>query len=310
MILFAGIPSEPPMALAIASAEAAGAPHLVLNQRQCLFSDLSVEVSAAGPRGRVWFDETVWPLEDFTGLYARAVDVVTLPEVRPRGRRTGDGADYGRALAWNELLTDWLDIAPGCVINRPAAMASNVSKPYQAQLIAACGLSTPPTIVTNDGDAVRAFHARHGRIIYKSTSSIRSIVREWTPADAGGLERLAVLPTQFQALIEGVDVRVHVVGDAVFASEVRSPAIDYRYAGRDGLDLAMAAIDLPEAVEATCVALASALGLTLAGIDLRRTADGEWFCFEVNPSPAYSYYQEHTGQPISDAIVQRLVDGG
>jgi hypothetical protein len=29
-------------------------------------------------------------------------------------------------------------------------------------------------------------------------------------------------------------------------------------------------------------------------------------CFEVNPSPAYSYYQELTGAPISDALVRYL----
>jgi hypothetical protein len=27
-----------------------------------------------------------------------------------------------------------------------------------------------------------------------------------------------------------------------------------------------------------------------AGIDLRRTPAGEWFCFEVNPSPAFSWF--------------------
>jgi D-alanine-D-alanine ligase-like ATP-grasp enzyme len=28
----------------------------------------------------------------------------------------------------------------------------------------------------------------------------------------------------------------------------------------------------------------------VAGIDLRRTPSGEWYCFEVNPSPAYSWF--------------------
>ena len=42
---------------------------------------------------------------------------------------------------------------------------------------------------------------------------------------------------------------------------------------------------------------------------VKRTRDGDWFCLEVNPSPAYTYYQEHTGQPIAEAIVDHLVDG-
>jgi hypothetical protein len=29
-------------------------------------------------------------------------------------------------------------------------------------------------------------------------------------------------------------------------------------------------------------------------------------CFEVNPSPGFSYYEGHTGQPISAAIARYL----
>ena len=48
--------------------------------------------------------------------------------------------------------------------------------------------------------------------------------------------------------------------------------------------------------------------LHVAGIDLRRTPDGEWFCFEVNPSPAFLYYETATGLPIAAAIAQLLVN--
>jgi glutathione synthase/RimK-type ligase-like ATP-grasp enzyme len=48
------------------------------------------------------------------------------------------------------------------------------------------------------------------------------------------------------------------------------------------------------------------LDLPLCGIDLKRASDGRYFCFEVNPSPAYSYYQENAGQPIAEALVRFL----
>jgi hypothetical protein len=41
-------------------------------------------------------------------------------------------------------------------------------------------------------------------------------------------------------------------------------------------------------------------------MDLRRTPDGGFVCFEVNPSPAYSFYQDRTGQPIATAIARYL----
>ena len=51
------------------------------------------------------------------------------------------------------------------------------------------------------------------------------------------------------------------------------------------------------------------MGLFVAGIDLRRTPSGEWCCFEVNPSPAFTFYQESTGQPIAAAIASLLISG-
>jgi glutathione synthase/RimK-type ligase-like ATP-grasp enzyme len=53
--------------------------------------------------------------------------------------------------------------------------------------------------------------------------------------------------------------------------------------------------------------MARALGLELAGIDLRIGADGVAYCFEVNPSPAFSFFELHTGQPIAASIAQHLL---
>jgi glutathione synthase/RimK-type ligase-like ATP-grasp enzyme len=48
------------------------------------------------------------------------------------------------------------------------------------------------------------------------------------------------------------------------------------------------------------------LGLAFAGIDLKITPEKHVYCFEVNPSPAFSYYQSNTGQPIADAVAAYL----
>jgi D-alanine-D-alanine ligase-like ATP-grasp enzyme len=48
------------------------------------------------------------------------------------------------------------------------------------------------------------------------------------------------------------------------------------------------------------------LGLLVAGIDMRCCADGRWVCFEVNPSPGFSFYEAATGQPIAAAIADLL----
>ena len=55
-----------------------------------------------------------------------------------------------------------------------------------------------------------------------------------------------------------------------------------------------------------CLKLAQASGLAFAGIDLKLTSNGRVYCFEVNPSPAFSYCETNTGQPIAEAIVSYL----
>ena len=51
------------------------------------------------------------------------------------------------------------------------------------------------------------------------------------------------------------------------------------------------------------------LNLPLCGIDLKVTPEGIYYCFEVNPSPAYTYYEEQTGQPIAQAIIDYMTNG-
>jgi glutathione synthase/RimK-type ligase-like ATP-grasp enzyme len=186
-------------------------------------------------------------------------------------------------------------------------MGSNFSKPYQAQLILEHGFAVPETLVTNDPDLVRTFVAEHGRVIYKSISSERSIVQTMDDRDLARLEAIRWCPVQFQAYVPGIDVRVHTVGGHVFATAISTDATDYRYAERQtGAPATMEPTELPEEMAHRCLALAAGLGLDLAGIDLRLTPDGDAVCFEVNPSPVYSYYEAHTGQPIAAAIARHL----
>jgi D-alanine-D-alanine ligase-like ATP-grasp enzyme len=53
--------------------------------------------------------------------------------------------------------------------------------------------------------------------------------------------------------------------------------------------------------------MARQLHLPLAGVDLRVTSDDVWYCFEVNPTPAFHYYERMTAQPIADSIARALL---
>lgn len=304
MILLCGIPSESPLSRVRAELEAMGAPHAVFNQRRWEDAEIAFEVAGPVPTGTLRLGAGRWALEEITGVYTRLMDEQLLPELEgepegsPRRRR---------CRGVHETLAAWYEIAPGRVVNRARPQGSNFSKPYQAQLILAAGFAVPETLVTNDPDLVREFVARNGRVVYKSTSGLRSIVREMAADDLARLDRIRWCPVQFQAFVEGTNVRVHTVGtDEVFATAVESEATDYRYARRDGGEARLSAIELPVELAERCVRLAAALDLPFAGIDLKLTAAGEATCFEVNPSPAFSYYESNTGQPIARALARYL----
>lgn len=201
-----------------------------------------------------------------------------------------------------------LEELPCPVANRAAGSVSNHSKPYQALLVRAAGLLTPPTLITSDPQAARAFYEeQRGEVIFKSLSGVRSVVRKMTAEDLERLPRLRHSVTQFQAYLPGDNVRVHTVGAEVFPTRVHSEAVDYRYAKRQGHDSAtMEATELPQEIAAACLRLAGEMNLVIAGIDLKQTPDGQWYCFEVNPSPGFAYYEQHTGQPISAALARVL----
>ena len=198
-------------------------------------------------------------------------------------------------------LTSLLDAV---VINRPAAGRSNLSKPYQLIQIASAGLAVPETLLTTDPEAARTFLADHGRAIYKSISGIRSIVATIEEADAERLEGVTTGPVQFQEWVEGIDVRVHVVGRQCFATAIESNAADYRYG--DGHGVAIVETSIDDELANRLVELAAGMGLLVAGIDLRLTPNDQWVCFEVNPSPGFTFYEEMTGQPIAAAVAGLL----
>jgi len=300
MILVYGRLDDPPLARTIEALQEAGAPYALLEQTALDREAMRIDIGRQGVRGMVIVAGQTVPLDGIRSVYARPLELPL---------RSFGVAGARQASHLHELLFEWLDAADALVINRPRAMQANASKPLQAQLIGAAGFAVPETLVTSDPAEARTFWREHGRVVFKSASGVRSIVRELDAEAAARLPLLSALPVQFQAYVPGTDVRVHVVGDRCFSAAIESGAIDYRYADRDGAETALTATSLPDSVATRCVTLARQMELPLAGVDLRRRPDGEYVCFEVNPMPAYTYFEAHTGLPISTALAELLIAG-
>lgn len=278
-------------------------PLVIFNQRHFASMEMEFEILGARVTGQLQMGDHSYRLEDFSGVYTRLMDDQLLPELKDE-QMNSSKRQYCRAL--HNTLRCWYEIAPARVVNRTAPMGSNFSKPYQAQLIRDQGFAVPETLVTNDPELVLEFRERHKQVIYKSISGIRSIVQSLEDKDLARLGNICWCPVQFQEFVDGTNVRVHTVNTKVFATAIRTDVTDYRYAHQQGSEPELKAIDLPNELAERCVKLSRVLGLVFAGIDLIITPDNQVFCLEVNPSPAFSYYEANTGQPIAQAVARYL----
>jgi glutathione synthase/RimK-type ligase-like ATP-grasp enzyme len=262
--------------------------------------------NGSGPAGYIAGPEWRLNLDDLTGAYIRFLGSEGRLPLRNVTPDAAQAVYYEADTGLMALLNDM----PCTVVNRHGGGMSNNSKTYQALLIRRCGLKIPPTLVTNDPSRATEFYQEYQRdIIYKSLSGIRSIVRRLRPEQLSRLSLLRQGPSQFQAFIPGENVRVHTVGDQVFATRIRSEAVDYRYAHLEGHQVAMEPTTLPTRVGEACLRLAHELDLLVTGIDLKETPDGDYYCFEVNPCPGFLYYERYSGQPISTALANLLHHG-
>jgi RimK-like ATP-grasp domain len=302
-ILIWGIPQDPPTASVREVLEQIGCPVVFLDQRAVCDTAVELVVGAAVDGLLRAGSETI-NLASVKSAYLRPYDSRKMPIVASAGRNS---EVWRHALEVEDILMSWCDLTPALVLNRPSDAAANSSKPYQASWIESFGFLIPDTLITTDPDVALKFWQQHGRVIYKSVSASRSTVSCLTPEHRQRFNSITSCPTQFQQYVPGTEYRVHVVGEEVFACAVISDADDYRVANAH---VDMYPCGLPSDLADQCKTLARSMNLLLAGLDLRCTPDGDWYCFEVNPSPAFTFFQQVTGQPIAESVAQLLASGG
>jgi glutathione synthase/RimK-type ligase-like ATP-grasp enzyme len=307
MVLLCGIPTESPLELLTDALQEKKYPYLMLNQRRIHLSQIHLQLKNNKLEGHLIYDNISYNLLEFTGVYVRLMDQSQLPEFVGKSPQDPGWKHYDN---FHQALIAWMESSDCMVVNRYSAMASNNSKPYQAQWIRDAGFFIPETLITSSPEAVFDFQAVHPEIIYKSTSGVRSIVKMLDDAGWKSIQKIRNCPVQFQEKLEGYDVRVHVVGTRCFATSVATSNVDYRYINPGtGEYTTLSVCEPSDWVLEQCVWLAHQLGLQFAGIDLRFAPDGRVYCFEVNPCPGYSYYEKNTGQPISGALASLLAGG-
>ena len=172
MILLWGITGDEPLDLVRRALERQRSHYAFLDQQRVENTSLDLEVGQT-VSGHLTTGEFRIDLERVGAAYLRPYNSRRMRAVERAGATS---PLRQHALSIEDGLLAWAEITSSLVLNRPSAMASNNSKPYQSRFIHAAGFRIPDTLVTTEVEAALEFWERHGDIIYKSVSGIRSIV--------------------------------------------------------------------------------------------------------------------------------------
>jgi hypothetical protein len=248
--------------------------------------------------------------------WRRAGEVALPPAVRdPEHRRFGE-------QQWRAALSGAWSAVPIFWVNDPVREAVALRKVFQLAVAREVGLAIPRTLVTNDPRRSRAFVRSCGRgergwnaitkVVQPGPEAARE-TRRISDADYAALIALRHILFFIQEYVDGVDLRVTIVGREIFAAELDARKTSFPDDGRmdwsHGGSLLRRA-RLPAPVRRGLLALMDRLGLEFGAIDLRRTDAGEHVFLEVNPAGQWLFVEAATGLPITDAVAELLARGG
>jgi MvdC family ATP-grasp ribosomal peptide maturase len=277
---------------------------------------LSARMGSRGTSHRIGTGKDAIEAGEISAVWARKIWTPRMAEnLDPRMRegcvRESTAAMYGFLDGYSSAR--W--------VNALAASNEAENKLRQLRIAQEIGLRIPRTLVTNDPDEAREFHAETAPIVAKmltplSTSMVgTSFFVHTSPVGEQDLEHLEGLrhsPMVFQENIpKDVELRVICVGErhfvgAIDASRSQSGQTDWRAAKPDEVRWTRA--DLPGDVAQPLHLLLERLGLIYGAVDLIRRPDGEHVFLEVNPGGEWGMLERDLGLPISEALADALLE--
>lgn len=195
-------------------------------------------------------------------------------------------------------------------INPIGASRQAIYKPLQLSLARSAGLCVPRTLVTNDPDAVRKFSKSVPNCVYKTFTGTDFgfyETRPLTPSDMEELWRIESCPLIVQEHIDGdFDIRVTVVDNNIYAASI------HYHKGRHPVDCRVDRVpienhELPQQVKNGILNLMRRYGLRYGTIDLRRTKEGSYYFFEINPEGQFLWVEIEAELDIANSLALSLL---
>ena len=193
-------------------------------------------------------------------------------------------------------------------VNSLNAINMHKTKAHQLHLMAKNGIRVPKTLITNDKEELKSFVENYkGDLIFKPVRGGAHTEKfDLQYLHDEKINNLKYCPVTFQEKLEGVDVRVYVVGDKIFAAEIRTTEIDFR----NDPNAEIVPVDITEHVKNDCFKIMEMFDLNFTGIDIRHNPETDEYVFiEANPSPMFIHFEKKTGFPVSETLAEMLIRG-
>jgi ATP-grasp ribosomal peptide maturase len=274
--------------------------------------DARLETEQTGWQGEVTINGQMLRLAEVTAVYYRKPRDFDLPEglSGPERRFSHAQARVGLGGVLASLPVRWL--------SHPSALADAEYKPRQLALLRQAGLATPPSLITNDPAAVRAFAAVYGDLVVKPLAE--PIVWEGGGESVVFTRRIAVEDLD---TLDGVDTTAHlfqafqekrcecrvtaVGGDRLFAVAIHAGSSESYVDWRSDYDsLRYEVIETPEHIRTGIARYLRAASLAYSAFDFVITPDGQWVTLEANGSGMWGWLAQECGLPIAEAIAEEL----
>ncbi len=281
-------------------------------------AQLSLSTTWDGTRMRYLLDDgehTVWG-QEVSAVWTRSLWPPTVLDQVDEQHREGC-RDQSR-----EALEGFLDgLAEARWISPLFQISRSSNKIRQQRLAAEVGLSTPPTLVTNDPDQARAFYLEHqGQVVAKMLHALGRFMgkpKVWVPTselteqDLEHLDGLRLAPMIFQKKIsKAKELRIKFINDRLFVGAVEgfqtaAGAVDWRQS--EAQEVGWLPGSVPAEVEGKLCRLMAALGLIAGAIDLIVTPSGDHVFLEVNPLGEWGMLERDLDLPIASAVADALL---
>lgn len=198
------------------------------------------------------------------------------------------------------------------LVNPPGVIEKTVDKYYTSSLLAAAGLPTPPTVVTESfSEAMAAFAQLGEDVVVKPLfgSLGRGMVRVTDPDTAHRVFRALELGRYVYYLQRFIphdnqDLRVFVLGGRVVGAMLRRGDSWKTNIARGARPQS---VTLQPEEEELALKAARVLGACYAGVDLLRSREGELYVLEVNGIPGWQGLQEVCPRNIAGEIADYVL---